>query len=534
MDEIVIRGARVVDGSGAPAYAADVSIESGRVSAVDRPGVPRGRRTVEADGLVLAPGFVDMHAHSDLALLTDPWHTAKVAQGVTTEVIGQDGLSYAPVDDRTLPDLRKQLTGWNGDPPDLDWNWRTVAEYLDRLDDGIATNAAYLVPHGTLRMLCVGPENRPASDSELGRMRRELARALSEGAFGMSSGLTYAPGMYATTSELASLCEVVAEHGGYHCPHHRSYGAGALAGYEEMIGISRESDCALHLAHATVNFEVNRGRAPELLRMLDEALDSGVDVTLDSYPYLAGCTSLHALLPSWVFGGGVETTLLRLSDPSTRERILRELEVEGSDGAHGVPIDWSVIEVNGVRHPDRTGHLLGRSIAEAAESVGVAAGELYLDTLLSDELGSSCLMHVGHEENVRAIMGHRVHTVGTDGLLTGERPHPRGWGTFPRYLARYVRELGLLDLSECVRHMTSAPARRLGLRDRGLVRPGMVADLVLFDPDEVRDNATFEQPRALPSGIEHVLVNGVPVLEHGVRNDATPGRALRRGASAPH
>ncbi|SFE37090.1 N-acyl-D-amino-acid deacylase [Actinopolyspora alba] len=529
MDEILIRGAVVVDGSGAPPFEADVTIGGGRISAVDSPGTLRGSRTIAAEGMVLSPGFVDMHAHSDLLLLTDHRHTAKVAQGVTTEVIGQDGLSYAPVDDRTLRNLRTQLAGWNGDPPDFDWNWRGVGEYLDRIDRGVATNAAYLVPHGTLRMLCVGSENRPPSETELARMRDELARGMSEGAFGMSSGLTYAPGMYATTSELTSLCEVVAEYGGYHCPHHRSYGAGALAGYEEMIRISRQSGCALHLAHATVNFDVNRGRAPELLAMLDQALDSGVGITMDSYPYLAGCTSLHALLPSWMFSGGVEATLRRLSDPDSRSRVLREMEVEGSDGAHGVPIDWSAIEINGVRHPDRTGHLVGCDIATAADAEGVPPGELYLDTLLSDELGSSCLMHVGHEENVRAIMRHRMHTVGSDGLLIGERPHPRGWGTFPRYLARYVRELGLLDLPECIRHMTSAPALRLGLSDRGLVRRGMVADLVLFDPDEIRDNATFERPRARPSGISHVMVNGVPVLEHGERNDATPGRALRHG-----
>jgi N-acyl-D-amino-acid deacylase len=525
--DIVYRGARVVDGDGGPGFVADVGVDEGRIAGIADAGTLSGRRRIDADGLVLAPGFVDMHAHSDLQLLAEPDHTAKVSQGVTLEVIGQDGLSYAPVDDAALETLRAQLAGWNDDPPGFDWNWRSVAEYLDRLDTGIAANAAYLVPQGTLRLLCAGYDDRPATEDELNRMREVLADSLAEGAFGMSSGLTYTPGMYADTAELAALCEVVASRGGYYSPHHRSYGAGALAAYEEMIEVSRTSGCPLHLAHATMNFGVNAGKAGELLAMLDAALDDGCDITLDTYPYLPGSTSLHALLPSWAMAGGVTATLERLRDPAQRQRIRQVLEIEGSDGCHGVAVEWDTIEINGVREPGNA-HLVGRSVAESALAAGTQPTEFYFDVLISEQLGASCLMHVGHEDNVRAIMRHRTHTAGSDGLLVGARPHPRAWGTFPRYLGHYVRELGVLGLEECVRNMTSRPADRLGLTDRGRVREGHVADLVLFDPGTVRDTATFDEPRQQAVGIPHVLVNGVPVIDDGDRTDALPGRALRK------
>ncbi|WP_309116110.1 D-aminoacylase [Saccharothrix sp.] len=525
--DIVFKGALVVDGTGAPGYRADVGVEDGRIAEI---GQVSGKKVVDADGLVLAPGFIDMHSHSDLQVLANPDHLAKVSQGVTTEVIGQDGLSYAPVDDDVLAALRAQLAGWNDDPAGFDWNWRSVGEYLDRLDRGIAVNAAYLVPQGTLRMLCVGYDDRPATESEMDRMREVLARSLEEGAVGMSSGLTYTPGMYADDAELKALCRVVGELGGYYSPHHRSYGAGALEAYAEMVDVSRESGCPLHLAHATMNFEVNRGRAGELLALLDDAIAAGADITLDTYPYLPGATYLSALLPSWSGEGGPEKTLERLADPDTRERIRAEIEEIGSDGCHGVPVDWESIEINGVRKAENA-HLVGKSVAQSAREAGRPPAELYFDTLLSERLGTSCLMHVGHEENVQAIMRHPAHTGGSDGLLVGARPHPRAWGTFPRYLARYVRELGVLSLEECVAHLTGRAAKRLRLTDRGLVREGFAADLVLFDPNEVADTATFDQPRRAAAGIPHVVVNGVPVIDGGRRTDALPGHSLRNTRS---
>lgn len=519
--DTVIRGATLVDGSGAPARpGVDVGLRDGRIATVAPSGRGRltGRRVLDADGLVLAPGFVDMHAHSDLALLRDPEHTAKLAQGVTLEVIGQDGLSYAPVDEVTLPQIRQAITGWNGDGSDVDLNWRDVGGYLDRLDAGIALNAAYLLPHGNIRMLAAGWANRPATEAERTHMRRLVAEGLEQGAVGLSAGLTYTPGMYAADDELVELCRVVAAHDGYFCPHHRSYGAGALTAYEEMVALARASGCALHLAHATLNFPVNKGRSAELLALLDKALADGVDLSLDSYPYLAGCTTLAALLPSWAAEGGPDVTLGRLRDPAVRDRIRHTMEVTGSDGCHGVPVDWSTVEVSGVADPALSAWT-GRRLAHFDEAV---------ELLLADRLGSTILQHVGDEANVQAVMRHATHTGGSDGILRGAKPHPRAYGTFPRYLGHYVRELGVLTLEECVAHLTSRPAARLRLPDRGLVREGYVADLVLFDPATVAAGSTYAQPRRLPAGIPYVLVNGEPAIDEGRRTDTLAGRSIRR------
>ncbi|MFE5947726.1 amidohydrolase family protein [Streptomyces sp. NPDC056480] len=522
--DLVFRDAEVVDGTGGASYRADVAIDGGRIAAIVKEGAaagcqrPTARRVVDAEGLVLSPGFIDMHAHSDLALLRDPDHSAKAAQGVTLEVLGQDGLSYAPVDDRTLAEVRQAITGWNGSGDDIDFDWRTVGEYLDRLDRGIAVNAAYLIPQGTVRMYAVGWDDRPATESELDHMRRLVAEGMEQGAVGMSSGLTYTPGMYAKDAELTELCRVVAGYGGYYCPHHRSYGAGALEAYGEMVRLTREAGCALHLAHATMNFGVNEGRAPELLALLDEALDAGADISLDTYPYTPGCTTLVAVLPSWASEGGPEAVLARLRDDGTAERIRHHLEVLGSDGCHGVPMDWDTIEISGVSE----GSLMdwvGRRVDGWATARRL---------LLEDRLGTTILQHVGHEENVRTIMRHRVHTGGSDGILQGLKPHPRAYGTFPQYLGRYVRDLGVLTLEDCVAHLTSRPAARLGLTDRGLVREGHRADLVLFDPRTVGAGATYTSPRTLPTGIPHVLINGEFVMEDGSRTDVLAGRSVRR------
>ncbi|MFJ5140898.1 amidohydrolase family protein [Streptomyces sp. NPDC088707] len=522
--DLVFRDAEVVDGTGGASYRADVAIEGGRIAAIVKEGAaagcqrPTARRVVDAEGLALSPGFIDMHAHSDLALLRDPDHSAKAAQGVTLEVLGQDGLSYAPVDDRTLAEVRKAITGWNGSGDDIDFDWRTVGEYLDRLDRGIAVNAAYLIPQGTVRMYAVGWEDRPATEPELDHMRRLVAEGMEQGAVGMSSGLTYTPGMYAKDAELTELCRVVAGYGGYYCPHHRSYGAGALEAYGEMVRLTREAGCALHLAHATMNFGVNEGRAPELLALLDEALDAGSDISLDTYPYTPGCTTLVAVLPSWASEGGPEAVLARLRDDGTAERIRHHLEVLGSDGCHGVPMDWDTIEISGVSE-GALADWVGRRVDGWATARRL---------LLEDRLGTTILQHVGHEENVRTIMRHRVHTGGSDGILQGLKPHPRAYGTFPQYLGRYVRDLGVLTLEECVAHLTSRPAARLGLTDRGLVREGHRADLVLFDPETVSAGATYASPRTLPTGIPHVLVDGEFVMEDGKRTSALPGRSVRR------
>lgn len=530
--DLVIKNTRVIDGTGGASYRADVAITDGRIASIHREGDagprPTGPRTLDGSGLAVAPGFIDMHAHSDLALLRDPDHSAKAAQGVTLEVLGQDGLSYAPVDDRTLAQVRQAITGWNGDGSDIDFDWRTVGEYLDRLDrQGIAVNAAYLIPQGTVRMYAVGWEDRDATPAEFEHMKRLVAEGMEQGAVGMSSGLTYTPGMYAKDAELTELCRVVAAYDGYYCPHHRSYGAGALDAYREMVELTRTAGCSLHLAHATMNFGVNKGKGADLLALLDEAIADGADISLDTYPYTPGATTLVAMLPSWANEGGPDATLARLKDDETAERIRHHVEEIGADGCHGVPMEWDTIEVSGVADPGLAS-CVGKTIAQAAAERGEAPWVTARRLLINDNLGSTILQHVGHEENVRTIMKHPVHTGGSDGILQGFKPHPRAYGTFPHYLGHYARDLGVLSLEETVAHLTSRPAARLRLPDRGLVREGYRADLVLFDPETVAAGSTFDAPRTLPVGIPHVLIDGQFVIEDGRRTDVLAGRSVRR------
>lgn len=514
--DLLVRGATLVDGTGAPGRRGDLLVHQGRIAAIGDVGTTAGAETIEGDGLVLCPGFVDMHSHSDLAVLADPEHLAKTTQGVTTEVVGQDGLGYAPADEAALGVLREQLAGWNG-VQGGDVGWASVGAYLDAVDAGAAVNVACLVPQGTVRMAVLGTDDAPADDRALDAMRQLVDDGMQQGAVGMSSGLTYPPGMFATTDELVALAEVVAGYGGFYAPHHRSYGRGALEAYAEMVEVATRSGCALHLTHATMNFPENAGRAGELLALVDDALAAGLDVSLDTYPYLPGSTTLAALLPGWASAGGPFAVLERLADERARARIRHDLEVTGSDGCHGVVVRWETIQVSGVRE------------ACLSPVVGqrVTGFEMFVDLLVRDRLGTTILQHVGHEDNVREIMRHRVHCAGSDGLLVGERPHPRAWGTFPRYLGHYVREQGVLGLEECVAHLTSRPALRLGMSDRGVLREGAVADLVLFDPSTVAAGATYESPREPAVGIPHVVVAGEPVVRDGARTGALPGRSVR-------
>lgn len=522
--DLLIRGGTVLDGTGEPGYQSDVGVGGGRIvlGAADT----TARRVIDATGLVVCPGFIDMHAHSDLRLLREPAHEHAVAQGVTCEVLGQDGLAYAPIDDVVLPELYGRIRGWNGAPPSDGFSWRSVAGYLDRIDQGAAVSACYLAPHGTIRMLAMGTDARQATPAELRAMAELVDQAMREGAFGLSTGLTYAPAMHASTDELVALCRVVAERGGYFAPHHRSYGAGALEAYAECIDVSRRSGAPVHLTHAHMNFAPNKGRAPELLAMVDQARSDGLDVTLDTYPYLAGSSYLHAFLPSWAQTGTVDDIVARLGDHAVRERLRVALEVEGCDGSHGVPVDWSTVVISAVSDPAHSGSV-GLSIAKLAQRAGREPLDVYLELLVGDRLGATCLIHAGHEENVRAIMRHPAHMAGSDALVEGDRPHPRGFGTFVRYLGHYVRDEHVVSLPEMVRKMTSSPARRLGLRDRGRIASGMAADLVCFDPTTVNDRATYEVPRQSPDGVPYVVVNGTVVIDEGTHTGALPGRALR-------
>lgn len=523
-------GGWIVDGTGTPPRRGDVLISGERILRVtDGTETIRADRSVDISGLTIAPGFIDMHTHSDLQILCNPDHTSKLSQGVTSEVLGQDGLSYAPVDDAVLQEMRSQIRGWNDDPEGFDWSWRTVGEYLARLDGDTATNCAYLVPHGNLRMLVMGNADRLATPEELNRMKDLLRQGMDEGGVGLSTGLTYVPAMYSDTDELVALCEVVAEYGGFYCPHHRNYGADALGGYAECFEIARRSGVALHLAHTHLSFEVNRGKLPALISMIDGAIADGVDLSFDSYPYLAGMTTLLSQLPGWALAGTGAEQMDRLRDPATRERIIEALDVIGSDGHQGLTVNWSGVHIAGVPGAPDLAWLMEDDLSSCAAKVNKRPAELALDVLLATDRAAPCVFFIGIEEHVRTLMQHPAHTVGSDGILVGDRPHPRSWGTFPRMLETYVRQENVLTLAECVRHMTSSAARRLRLDDRGTIAENMRADLVVFDPETISETATYAEPRQAATGIRHVLVNGIFAVEDGEVTGQRAGRVIRLG-----
>ncbi len=526
MYDLVITGGRVIDGAGNPWQWADVAVQGERIVAVGPLKGAAAKRTIDAEGRFVCPGFVDFHTHSDLQALAKPLQEMKTRQGVTTEVIGHDGLGLAPVTKQTAEQLRTQLAGWNGDPPEVDWNWSTITEYLDRFEQHSATNKAMLVPHGTVRMAVMGMENRAPTEGELAAMRALVDQGMREGAVGLSAGLSYAPAMFAGDDELVELCKALRPYNGFYSPHHRNYGMQAVKGYRDSVEIGKRAGVPVHLTHAHFGFPVNKGRASELLAMFDAARSEGTDITLDTYPYLAGQTYLHALLPSWVHDGGTEAILRRLQDPAARFLIQRELEVDGSDGFHNVPLGWEMIQIGGIMGPQDP-WAIGMRIPEAAARAGKTPFDYFCDLLVRTRLGVSMLAFIGNEENVQTILQYPAHCVGSDGILVGEMPHPRGWGSHARFLAHYVRDLGLLTWEEGIRHMTSAATHRLGFFDRGILRPGLTADLAVFDPATLRDTATYEAPRSFALGVSHVAVNGTLVIDEGEPTGATPGRALR-------
>ena len=514
MDDLLITGGRLLDGTGSPWYWGDVAIRDGQIVAIGKLSGSAAQYTICADGRFVSPGFIDMHTHSDLQLLKNPLHECKIRQGVTTDVIGHDGLGLAPITPNSTAILQVQLAGWNGNLG-RDWNWGTITTYLDQFDGKAAVNVAMHVPHGTIRLAVMGEKADAPDDDELEQMQTLVDMAMREGAVGLSTGLQYAPAMFASDDEVVALCEMLRPYNGIYSPHHRNYGMHALEAYADSIEIGRRAKIPVHLTHCHFGFPINKGRAGELLAMIDQARASGVEVTMDAYPYLAGNTYLHALLPAWMNEGGTQAILDRLQSAEIRSRLRHDMELTGSDGFHNVPMGWEMVVVDGVP--------LTQLAAQAEQS----AFDYFCDVLIRTHLGVSCLVFIGNEDNVQAIMQHPAHSIGSDGILVGERPHPRGWGSHARFLAHYSRDLGLLTWEEAIRKMTSASARRLGCLDRGILRPGFAADIVVFDPDTIQDTATYEDPRRHPEGIDYVAVNGELVVDNGQVTGKTPGRALR-------
>jgi len=519
----------VVDGSGGLSFQGDVGVSQGKICIVGDCSEAPADRTIDARGRVVCPGFIDMHSHSDVALLMNPRQESKIMQGVTTEVLGQDGLSYAPASSSTLPLLRKSLAALNGSSDMIAWDWRSVGDFLSRFDGKVAVNVCYLVPHGAIRYLVVGSQDCPVTDRELAEMKSLVAESMGEGAVGFSTGLTYSPCAFADTRELIVCCQAVAPFGGFFAPHLRCYGRDFAEAINEALQVSKASDVPVHFTHFHCSFDVNRDRVDQLMTQLDQAVNEGAQISLDSYPYAAGSTFLGGIFPSWAHAGGPEKFLARIASRNERTRICREMEEEGCDGYSHVPVDWTKVVISGVSS-QKNQWAVARSVADLASDTRKQPFDLVCELLSQENLEVSCLIFFGFEHNVRTIMKHPAHMVGTDGILTGSRPHPRAYGTFARYLQLYTRELKILTLAECVRKMTSLPASRLGLSDRGLIREGMAADLVIFDPVSVEDTATYDDPRSHPRGIEHVLVNGKMVVECGEHTGILAGRVLKRGS----
>jgi N-acyl-D-amino-acid deacylase len=525
MYDLLITGGRLIDGIGNPWYWADVAVVGDRIVEVGQLAGAAAKLEIKADGRVVCPGFIDVHTHSDLQPLANPLHECKTRQGVTTEVVGHDGLGLAPITPATAKYLQEQLAGWNG-RPDIDWDWSTITTYLDRWHEKTAVNVAMLVPHGTVRMAVMGMVNRAPTAAELKQMQALIVQGMREGAIGLSTGLTYAPAMFATDDEMVELCRVLRPYNGFYCPHHRNYGMEVIQANYDTIEIARRAGVPVHLTHCHVGIPINKGRAPELIEYIDHARADGVEITMDSYPYLAGNTYLHAFLPSWMHELGAEAIIERLESADIHDRLRHEMEVVGSDGFSGVPMGWDMLQIGGILGAHDPA-IVGMYLPDAAARAGKSSYQFFVDLLIESRLGVSCLAHIGNEENVQTILQHPAHIVGSDGILIGDRPHPRGWGTHVRFLAHYVRDMGLLTLEEGIRKMTSATARRIGAMDRGIVRPGFMADLVVFDPDTLRDTATYENPISYPEGMHFVATNGTLVVADAEPTGAMPGRALR-------
>ncbi len=518
MFDVLIANGSVIDGTGLPWFHADIGVRGDRIVAVGRLGSAPARLRLDAAGQVVAPGFIDAHVHGDLMLLADPHHEAAIRQGVTTYILGQDGVAMAPASAATLAYMRRYTAGFSG-TPDLGQKWSSMADYLACFDGSCALNVACLVPNGNLRLEVMGMETRPPTAVELQRMGAILREAMDQGAVGLSTGMDYIPSRYAETDELIALCREMAPYGGVYVSHIRRYDPEGLGGaLDEVLRIGREAGVGVHVSHFN-------SRADLALPRVDAGRAAGIDVTYDLYCYLAGSSILAMVaLPPWFQEGGVEPTLARLRDPVQRARLTDWF------AAPRIPLETvrlSFVSASQYRRYE------GWPLEQAARDAGQAPGEFVCNVLEASGLAAGCI--VPHREraegDVRALIRHPAMMGGSDGIYTGSRPHPRGCGCFARYLGHYVRE-GVWTLEQAVQHLAAHAARRFQLRDRGLLREGLAADVVVFDPDRITDRSTYDDGRQLAEGVTHVLVNGAPVLHNGERTQALPGRGLRRGDPA--
>ncbi|MDQ1613197.1 MAG: N-acyl-D-amino-acid deacylase [Pyrinomonadaceae bacterium] len=529
--DLVILNGLIVDGTGRPAYTGDVVVRGDRIELVgkSRPGAHANRR-IDAKGLVIAPGFIDMLGQSETNLLIDPRAMSKVMQGVTTEVTGEGG-SIAPMNERLIKEDEDFYRRFN-----LTVDWRTLADYFRRVErQGLGLNLATFVGATQVRAYAMGFDNRAPTAKELEEMRRLVAQAMEDGALGLSTSLQYVPARFAKTDEIVELAKVAARYGGVYATHQRSEANALDSSLAEVFEIARRASIPTGIWHLKTAYKKNWGRMPEVLRRIEAARREGLKITADVYPYTAASTSLNACLPPWALEGGSERMLARLNDPETRARLKRDITTDsneweniylGSGGAEGVLI--------GSVNNRALESLQGQRLSQIAAAQNKDPLDALFDLILADRGQTGAIYFMMSENDLRAALASPYVSIctdsgarATDGPLAGTKSHPRGWGSYPRILARYVRDEKLLTLEQAIHKMTGMSAARVKLRDRGVLRPGAFADITIFDPARVRDRATFEQPNQYAEGISYVIINGQLAVDAGARTNALAGRVLR-------
>ena len=529
MFDILIKGATIVDGTGAKAWVGDAAIRGGRFAALDRhiPGI--AGRMIDADGCTLTPGFIDIHCHSDFSLFDHPDADIKLRQGVTLEVLGNCGTSLAPLENlsRTLisADSDSDVGSWKHP---LDWN--SYDRYVRTLEAaGLSINVAGLVGHGTLRLATMGASDKAPSPDKLDRMKSLLSQSMDEGAAGLSTGLVYAPGCFADTRELIELAGVTGGKGGYYASHIRNESDLIIAALEEIIRIGREAQIPVHVSHLKLAGKKNWALREMVVEMLTSARSEGLDITCDVYPYFHSCTTILALLPPWSLEGGMASLMPRIKDRRQRERIIGDITV-GIAGWENM-IDHTGLDkivISSVQSPQRK-KLEGKSIAQIATEAQLDPLQLLLDLVEAENGAVSIITESMNEETMVHFLTLPFAMVGSDGSPSRGRPHPRLYGTFPRVIRRLVRELEALSIEAAVHKMSGLTAQRLGLKDTGILRKGHRADAVLFDSLTFGDMATYDHPRSFPRGLVATIVNGEIVIDGEKHTGAKPGRFYRKG-----
>lgn len=529
--DVIINGASVVDGTGSPARPADLGVIGDRIVAIGDLSVAVAKEVVEAQNSAVCPGFIDMHTHSDLTPLIDPRCASKVRQGVTTELVGHCGFSAFPLLKGTLQEqteLSRAVFMTEG----IQADWTDCHGYLTALERARpALNMATLIGNGTVRSAVMGYVNRPPTKDELKSMRRHVAQAMEHGAFGLSSGLTLYPSSLAQTDELVALCEEVIHWSGFYDTHTRHLVGWHLKSVEEAIEIGRRAHIPVQVAHMCLIDPRHWGQTEQVFEVMENARAEEIDITYDVYPYTAAGCPFSEAMPDWVQEGGTEAMLKRLADPVTRQKVLSEARITWFSG---IPIEWRTVFIawpGPYGDPAWSGH----TVEELAQQASLSPEEMMLNILIRSQDIGLMIVHNRQEDDVEQFISYPLGMIGSDGVaVAADGPwarspvHPRFYGAFPRVLARFVRERKSIALEEAIRKMTSMPADRLGLKDRGRLEEGYAADLVILDPAIVQDQATFENPHRYPAGISYVMVNGQWVVRHGQQTDARPGRVLRR------